>query len=440
MSVRIRRIAWCLALFSLAVFAGCAASTGGGVGGGSRPGVSNDNTSNDNTSDDGALNDNAGDDVDAGDADGDGSGDVGDDDDDTDGTGDDVAVGDDDDAGGGDDGTSGGGGGAGGGGLTELTAEQVDTAFSTIWSDYDERYSHFPVKAVDWGAVRDQFAPQFTTGLSTSEFLNRIAVMLGTLNDVNVWLLDSDGELVDTTDDSPERNYADGEVDHYFLNGLDQLEDFPLFHSWMEGNIAYIGIDSFSSVLWEGLTDEQVDDVFALYADADGMVVDIRRNSGGNELFAKVFGGRLTDTAYVYGYHRTKNISSDHDDFTDFQMHRLEPWVSPPYLGPVVCLIGEENMTDAEWFVLMMVERPYETYLMGDSTRGALGSPLERSLDVGISYFIPSRLAYAADQTTTIEGVGIAPDDGLAIAPGQGTSYTDDSDLVIEEALELLAP
>jgi len=208
----------------------------------------------------------------------------------------------------------------------------------------------------------------------------------------------------------------------------------------MEGNIAYIGIDSFSPLLWEGLSDADVDDVFALYADAAGMVVDVRRNAGGNELFAKVFGSRLTDSSYVYGSHRAKNVSGEHDDFGPFATHRLEPWITPPYVGPVVCLIGEENMEDAEWFVLMMLERPHDTTLMGDTTRGAMGYPLEHALDSGIKYVIPSREGYRADQTTTIEGVGIAPGDGFAIAPGDGTSYTDASDLVIERALELLAP
>ncbi len=433
MSVRFRKMAWCLAILSLVVISGCTA--GGGAAGGGNNNAAPDDGSNDNAANDNTANDNSGDGTGGGGGDQDVANDNGTDDGANDNSGGDGGgVGDNDNE---NDNSS--GGGAGGVVPADLDADEVHASFAAIWSDFDQKYAHFPIKGTDWDAVRTQYEPQFQTALTTSEFLSRMAAMLGTLNDVNVWLEAGD-DVVPSVTDEPVRNYAAEDVVHYFTGGLDQVGDFPLWHSWMENNLAYIGIDSFNPVLWEGLTDSDIDDLFALYADADGMVIDLRRNAGGNEIFAIVFGGRLTDSAYTYAYHKSKNESPDHDDFTALQPHILNPWITPPYTGTVACLIGEANAEVAEWFVLMMLERPFETTFIGDATRGVYGYPLEQSLDNGIKYFIPTREGYRADQTTTIEGVGIPPTAGFAIAPGEGTSYTDDSDLVLERAIELLGP
>ncbi|HUU82550.1 MAG TPA: S41 family peptidase [Phycisphaerae bacterium] len=308
--------------------------------------------------------------------------------------------------------------------------------FEQVWTDFDRNYSHFAVKEVDWDAVRTEYEPRFEADLTDDQFLTNLAEMLAGLRDVHVWLFDAQGESVEVYSKPAAQNYPSDDPAQYFPQGLQQMQSFPLTHGWTTDNIAYIGIDSFDADRWDGLHTGHVDDLFAAYADADGLIIDVRRNNGGSELVAQVLAGHLSTTAYVYGYHRTKNPGPDHSDFADFTEHRLEPAENDPFLKPVACLIGQRNLSSAEWWVLMMSENLRGITLIGDTTRGSSGSPQEFSLDNGITYYIPSWEAYRVDQTTRIEDVGIDPTPGFAIPAEE--SYTTDHDFVLERAVDLL--
>jgi hypothetical protein len=340
------------------------------------------------------------------------------------------------------DNSDGGGGGGGGGDDADYTAAQVQAWFDQVWTDFDRNYSHFATKGVDWDALRDEYADEFNIAMTESAFLARLSDLLAELRDLHIWIEDAQGNATAPYMRTAEQNFPNDNTPSYFPQELSQVEAFPFFHSWLENNLAYIAIDTFSDSEWDGLRTSHLNGVFSTYAGAAGMVIDVRRNNGGNELIAKALAGYLTQTAYVYGYHRLRNPGPDHADFGDWVEHSLEPAQDHVFTGPAVCLIGETNMSSAEWFVLMMLENPNAIILIGDTTRGSSGSPQPFSLDNGITYYIPSWEAYRADQTTKIEDVGVSPTAGYAISPGQGTdkSYTSDRDLVLERGIDALTP
>ncbi len=315
---------------------------------------------------------------------------------------------------------------------------QAHAWFEQVWTDFDRNYSHFEDKGVDWNAIRDEYEPQFQGDLSTDQFVTKLAEMLAELRDLHVWLFDVNDQPVEVYSRPAAENYPSGYPERYYPGGVQQLQGYPLWHGWMDHNLAYISIESFEGDRWDGLGTGELDTLFATYAEADALVVDVRPNNGGNEIVATAIVGHLTDQSYVYGYHRTKNPGPDHADFGAFEEHRLEAAENQRFLKPVACLIGERNMSSAEWFVLMMLENPRGITLIGDATRGSSGNPQEFSLDNGIKYYIPSWEAYRADQTTKIEDVGVPPTTGYAIAPEE--SLSGDQDFVLERAVELLAP
>ncbi|MBI4716424.1 MAG: hypothetical protein HY763_01345 [Planctomycetes bacterium] len=308
--------------------------------------------------------------------------------------------------------------------------------FEQVWSDFDRHYSHFGGKGVDWSDWRDTYEPQFREDLSDAEFLARLAPALEDLRDIHVWLFDAAGAAVEVYSRPAAQNYPDSYQSRYFSQGVTQLGSYPLYHALLDGDIAYISIESFEGTQWDGLRTGELDTLFAGYRDAVGLVIDVRSNNGGNETVAAAIAGHLTEAAFVYGYHRDRNPGTDHDDFADFQSHELQPADNERFLGPTACLIGERNLSSAEWFVLMMRENPRGITLIGDTTRGSSGNPSEFALDSGIKYYIPRWIAFRADQVTEVEDVGIPPTQGFAIAPED--SYTADQDLVLERALELL--
>jgi len=314
---------------------------------------------------------------------------------------------------------------------------QTFADFEQVWMDFNLNYSHFEDKGVGWGEIYEEYAPRFEDELPVDEFLSRLADMLAELRDIHVWLFDPDGEPVEVFSRVAAQNFPGDDQELYFPDGVTPLGTFPLVHARLAGNIAYIGIDSFENERWAGLRTGDIDALFATYADADALILDVRRNNGGNEIIAATIAGHLTDVDYVYGYHRTKIPGEDHNDFGPFEAHELLPAENELFLKPTACLIGEVNLSSAEWWVLMMQENPRGITLIGGTTRGSSGFPQEFTLDNGITYHIPSWEAFWADQVTRIEDVGIPPTPGFEISPEE--SFTSERDFVLERAIELLS-
>lgn len=303
--------------------------------------------------------------------------------------------------------------------------------FEQVWTTFDQRYSYFNYKGIDWGALYDQYAPAFQDELSADDFAAQLAIFLRELDDLHVNVQKPDGTYLDVATRDVAINYTTAPRNRYTVGGYTTLGDNVVWHAWLTGNIAYIRVDTLSSGAFAGITTGQIDAIFANYATASGFIVDIRPNSGGNETIAALFASHFTDTPVTYGYTATRNGPS-HDDFDPLATKTLEPAAANRFAGPAVCLIGARNMSSAEWFTLMM--RACGATLIGERTRGSSGNPQEFALDNGVKYTVPTWIAYTPEMDY-IEDQGIAPD----ITIPATASFDDSHDFVVERALEELA-
>lgn len=316
--------------------------------------------------------------------------------------------------------------------------------FDKVWDQFNRNYSHFPAKAklgVDWDQLWNVYRPLFDQELSTDQVLDLIAQMLAELQDLHVVLLNPSGQPVEVYSRPGAQNWLGGYPYTYFPWGVSKLNNkYPLRHGWMADNIAYLSIESFDGDSWNGLRTSELDTLFATYAGADGMIVDIRRNSGGSENVAKAIAGYFTHSQAVYGYTRDRIVGNDRNAFASAVAHTLQPSASYRFSGYVVLLTSEVNMSSAEWFVLMMDACP-NVYLMGDKTRGSSGNPKSGNgqedfvLDNGISYLIPSWEAFDAEMNP-IEDCGIEPHEWYEAASCYNES--EGRDYLLERAVEWL--
>lgn len=318
------------------------------------------------------------------------------------------------------------------GGTETTTGSQA--LFDEVWSTFDEQYSYFTYKNIDWDDVGWRHRPSFADDLSADEFVNRLVIMLSELHDWHVEITRADGTGVGTHPGAVEENYPHTPRKRYTVGNADYnvLGNNVIYHAWFENNIAYIRVDTLSTDTFATVNDADIQTLFTTtYAGADGMIIDIRPNNGGNENNAAKFAAHFTDTAVVYGYTETRN-GPGHDDFDPIQEKSLAP-AAPHFIGPVACLIGQRCMSSAEWFALMMRACPNVT-LIGDTTRGGSGSPEEFSLSNGVRYKVSRWVAYT-DDSVGIEDQGVAPN--ISIAPGNA-SFDSDHDYVIERAIQEL--
>ncbi len=312
---------------------------------------------------------------------------------------------------------------------------ETEVLFDELWSTFDENYSYFEHKDVDWDEVKSDFRPLFHDALTPSEFAEEAGAMIQVLHDWHVWVQDPVSDAYIGYDGEYEVNYPSTLMGSYTDGGYTTIGDDVIFHAWVgtgeTKDIAYIVVDTLDTTKWESVSDGAIGNMFVAYQDAAGMIVDIRANSGGNETNAAKIASRLTDDAVIYGYTETRN-GPNHDDFDPLVTKTLEPSGGMHYEGPVVCLIGQRCMSSAEWFTLMMRACPNVT-LMGDNTRGASGNPAVYSLSNGVNYAVSRWVAYT-DEMEPIEDFGIFPEEFF---PAE-LSFDDAHDYVLEEAIDLL--
>ncbi len=302
--------------------------------------------------------------------------------------------------------------------------------FEQAWNDFDQNYSYFIYKNIDWNAVKEQYAPNFSQELDANEFAKQLNEMLQVLHDWHIWVQAPNGDVFGYNG-SYSVNRPDTSVTDQYIQGLEELAKGVIYHGMVSNNIAYIEIDTLGTEEFKAVSDQAIEEMFAKYEDADGMIIDIRFNSGGNEENAAKIASRFIDESFMYGYTVNRN-GPNHDDFDDPYEHTLEPSTGTHFTGPAVCLIGKKCMSSAEWFTLMMKHAPNVT-LIGDTTRGASGFPRDFKLPNGVSYGVPRWIAYTYEDEV-IEDNGVAPDIEIPVEQ----SFDDTHDYVLERAIAFL--
>ena len=103
------------------------------------------------------------------------------------------------------------------------------------------------------------------------------------------------------------QNYTTTPRNRYAAANYQTLGDNVVWHTWYTGDIGYIRVDTLSSAAFADITDADIDAMISTYTSADGLILDIRPNNGGDETIARRFASHFTDTQRTYGYTKTRN-------------------------------------------------------------------------------------------------------------------------------------
>jgi M6 family metalloprotease-like protein len=326
----------------------------------------------------------------------------------------------------------------------KITAQNVSgaggmaSAWRQAWEDFDQNYANFTLKGVNWAPVFAAYSNTFAQIHDTAAFAVQLNTVLQQLHDWqvavrepgNVWL-GYNGTAATNCSAQIYTNYVSG-------NYTDVRDAHALYHSWIGGtNFACIIVSNLNSAVFTNITDADLNSIFQRYSGTKGIILDLRRVTGGDMAQAERLASHFTDLPRTYGYSRARVTGADHDAFGAYSPRILNPSASARFTNVTACLIGQNTMGAAEWLALMMTSRP-QTLTIGDHTRGALASAAEFALaNFDTSYFIPRTIAYSPEMVPIGE-TGIAPQ--IAIAPG-ASSFNDSlrKDYVLDRALLLLS-
>src|SRR5262245_10416683 len=122
--------------------------------------------------------------------------------------------------------------------------------FEELWKAFDQNYSHFGVKNIDWNALYRVYRPRVTAKTTDDELFDVMSAMIGHLNDNHVGLR------------SPSRRFGAGVLQELkmedfsldlvkaeYLHGkATPLRDGVFTYGWVRDSIGYFHLGRFGDV------------------------------------------------------------------------------------------------------------------------------------------------------------------------------------------------
>ena len=309
--------------------------------------------------------------------------------------------------------------------------ETPQANLDALWTLIDQRYCFLSYKeqqlGFKWSELHAKYSSKLNESMSRVQLFEVLCQMLSELKDghVNISTSLDLGRNWSWKEDYPEN--LNTELRQQYL-GTDYHIGSGLKYTILPDNIAYVVYESFSDAIGEG----NLSDMLTYLRLCNGMILDIRGNSGGELTNAERFSRRFTNQRVLVGYmcHKT---GKGHNDFSEPKAEYIDPSEGVRWQKPVILLVNRSCYSAANIFVRNMKEMPLGT-VMGDQTGGGSGLPFTSELPIGWSVRFSASPSFDA-RMQHIE-FGIQPDVPSAL---DETLAAQGTDTMIEAARQLLA-
>ncbi len=288
---------------------------------------------------------------------------------------------------------------------------EPENNFELFWNDFNDHYSLFMIRDIDWDEQYSIFRPQVTPQTTDEELWKVMTQMIEVLDDGHTFLAN--------INDNKEDYYVSGNalnalaeeefdlalVENKYLDGLTDLTgDKEFSYGKVKGkNIGYIYLGSMSD------TDPaQIDDILKALKDYPAIILDIRNNGGGSDAFsARVAGAFADKEAFIYTVQNRNGPA--HNNFEKPRKYFSQKIGDQQYTKPVILLTDRYTISAGEIFLLHMNAFDHVVQ-MGDYTAGDFsdGSP-RKFLPNGWFYRYSIQMFLQPDGKS-LDGIGHKPD------------------------------
>ncbi len=306
-----------------------------------------------------------------------------------------------------------------------------ETNLQVLWEIIDQHYCFLDYKAeeigLDWNAVRSTYLKKLHPEMSRAQLFEVLCEMLSELRDghVNLYSSADVGRNWSWKDNYPDN--LNTEVRDEYL-GTDYKIASGLKYRILEDNIGYILYESFQYGLGEG----NLDEVLYYLRLCNGLIIDVRSNSGGYLTYAERFSSRFTNEKILVGYDSHKT-GPGHNDFSQPKPDYLKPSEGIRWQKKAVVLTNRACFSSTNTFVRNMKECPLVT-ILGDKTGGGGGMPFTSEIPIG--WFVRFSACPSYDARMNQIEFGIEPDIFCSLdAKDVEKGY----DTLIETARQILA-
>ncbi len=304
-----------------------------------------------------------------------------------------------------------------------------EALFDNLWTTYNQDYAVFEERGVNWQQQYTTYRSLVNANTTDDELFDIFSQMLAPLEDGHVTLTAPGKEIwisntirrekIDDALFSP-AVIISGYLDADYETDADQ--NF-IYGKIKDENIGYIFFANVAENFF------QLNDFLDTYTDANGLIIDLRHNDGGDFTYCFSEIGRLVDQERFVFRSKTKN-GPGYNDFTEWFDWSIQP--ESPYVNkPIVVLIDRYTISAGERAVMAFDVLP-NVILVGETTNGAHGTNIGRELANGWFYTLVTQKVELSDGLS-YEGIGISPDVEMKNTPEEINVGVD---RVLEYAIE----
>ncbi|MDE7378695.1 MAG: S41 family peptidase [Paraprevotella sp.] len=250
-----------------------------------------------------------------------------------------------------------------------------------LWKIIDERYCFLDYKAqatgLDWSGAYSRYSNRLSEGMNSYQLFEVMCDMLSELQDghVNLSIPSDMGRYWAWHEDYPD-NFSASVIERTYL-GTDYKIAGGIKYRILDDNTGYLYYESFSNGIGEG----NLDEIMHYLRACNGLIVDVRNNSGGRLDYAERLAQRFTNEHILTGYTSHKT-GTGHNDFSTPTADYLSPSTGIRWQKRAVVLTNRRCYSATNTFVRDIKECPLVT-IMGDRTGGGSGLPFSSELPNG---------------------------------------------------------
>jgi len=328
-----------------------------------------------------------------------------------------------------------------------ITSNKPELNFQIFWEQLNEHYAFFRSRNVDWNKTYKTFRKKVTEATDNHQLFDIFTQMIMPLSDSHVSVHNpnrSEWSGKDLSDLDIHLHQLEEIIESDYLTGKVKTSAAgALLWGNLEENIGYLRIsrmEDFGYVrnilgvkraagfqaLDEGLRKAMSD-----LRDKKSIIIDIRRNEGGEDraslLIAEYFTGEKKQAF--------SKKARNGDAYSPITSVYIYPVNSGSYSRPVVLLTSPLTFSAAEIFTMSMMPLPQVT-LIGQNTSGGFSDVLEKSLPNGWSLNLSNEV-YLTANGKSYEGGGIPPNVRTRLPGWKDVNKR--TDITLEKAIQFLS-
>ena len=304
------------------------------------------------------------------------------------------------------------------------------SVFDSFYHEVDRNFSFFEYLDEDFDSAYSVNRVLLEANPSHDELKRSLDAMIQVLKDghSNVFLQNEVLSYTGWFDQYPVNQLPD--IAHYFSE-FRQVNDVLQYGIVRETNLGYIKIRTFTRNIDEEQY-RQIDGILSELSSTDGIIIDVRSNSGGSSRNADLITSRFNDEQRLAFQYRRRDGPA-RTDFTEWMSKFTDLYSGDQYLKPVVVLTNRICYSATEWFISNMRTIPHVT-IMGDTTGGGSGNPIFKELPNGWALRV-SNTQKQLPEGRDFQYTGIYPDVPVWITRQDSLNGVD---TILETGIQLL--